>query len=120
MQKTVLILDDDDAVRESLNDFFADQGWKTIQSKSAEECLVQLIYEVPEGAIIDIRLPMMNGDLLIELIHRRFPALAFIVYTGVTDYLIPLEGKTVFYKPCPDLAIMEEALNRQLEAKYVK
>ena len=122
MAKTIVILDDDNSVRESLNSFFKDCGWRTILSRSAEECLTRLEHEKPEGAIIDIRLPKMNGEMFIRSITRTHPAMASIIYTGSRQYSIPPElailpnvCKQVFVKPCLNLLSMEKALNKQIE-----
>ena len=125
MAKTILILDDDDSVRESLSSYFEDSGWRTILSGSAKECFIRLEYEKPDGAIIDIRLPKMNGDTFIEAINRTHPTMACIIYTGVRQYLIPPAlailpnvFKQVFIKPCLDLLSVEKALNQQIKELF--
>ena len=44
---TILILDDEQAVRQSLVDYFEDILWNTVQAESAEEALELLKQEKP-------------------------------------------------------------------------
>ena len=58
---SVLVLDDEGVVRESLADYFEDCGWRVWQAASAEEALELLASESPGGVLVDIRLPGMRG-----------------------------------------------------------
>ncbi len=116
----MLIIDDDDSVRASLGSYFEDSGWYILQSGSAEEGLAQVVQEKPDAAIIDIRLPGMDGETFIRIAHEICPGMAWVIYTGSREYLLPDEFvaepqvcRRVFIKPCTDLATMEMALNRQ-------
>jgi len=120
--KTILILDDDSAVRESLSDFFEDREWHVLPAGSAEEALEVLDHETPDGAVVDIRLPGMDGNsFILEAVKKR-PNLAYVIATGSPEYSLPETvagmcgvSEQVFAKPITDLASLEQVLLRQME-----
>lgn len=119
MPKTVLILDDDYFVRQSLCLFFEDHGWRVIPSASAEESFHLLKDEKPSCAIVDIRLPKMDGEHFIRQILKIYPNLMCIIYTASYDYIIPRElaerphvYNHPFIKPFADLSEIHYAMNQ--------
>ncbi len=95
--KTILILDDEQAVRESFADYFEDQQWRTIQSESAEQALELISHEKPDAAIIDVRLPGMNGNEFIREACKKNSNMVFVLCTGSPKYNLP---KTLLDLPC--------------------
>jgi hypothetical protein len=91
----VLILDDDDAVRESFMDYFEDRGWLVVPAATAEEALNVLARELLDGALVDIRLPGMNGNEFIREVCRRNIGLVCILCTGSPEYRPPADITTL-------------------------
>ena len=125
---SVLVLDDEKVVRESLADYFEDCGWRVRQAASAEEALELLASEVPGGVLVDIRLPGMSGDAFIREAHRLHPALAFVIVTGSPDLCrggagkiraqdLPATSSRIFEKPIADLAELERTLKQHIRAR---
>ena len=126
-EPSVLVLDDEGVVRESLADYFEDCGWRVLQAASAEEALNLLAVDPPEGALVDIRLPGMRGDSFIREAHRLCPGLAFVIVTGSPELCRNGEGKSflldlpatfarLFEKPITDLAELEHTLKHHIQA----
>ncbi len=120
--QAVLILDDDEAVRESFMYHFEDHGWRVLPAATAEEALDVLGRETPAGAVVDIRLPGMDGNDFIREVCRRNISMACVICTGSPQYrppddiaALPQVSEKMFAKPVVDLAELEEALRRQLE-----
>ncbi len=120
--QTVLILDDDEAVRESLMYHFEDCGWRVLLAATAEEAFDVLAHETPAGVVVDIRLPGMDGNDFIREVCRRNINMACVICTGSPQYrppdditTLPQVSKQVFAKPVENLAELEESLHRQLE-----
>ena len=120
--KTVLILDDDDAVRESLMAFFEDRGWRVLPAASGEEALEILAREKIHGSVVDIRLPGIDGNEFIRRASRMCACLAYIIITGSPEYQLPADvmvmsrvSDTVFAKPVIKLARIEEALLEKID-----
>ncbi len=120
--KSVLILDDDETVRQSLAGFFEDRGWRVLSSGTAEEALELLERESAAGAVVDIRLPGMDGNEFMRAACGTHPRLAYVICTGSPEYLPPgdvaalsqVSGK-VFAKPVVDLSALEQELCRQID-----
>ena len=118
----VLILDDDDVIRESFVDYFEDRGWNVVSAGTAEAALKLVAALHPEGAVVDIRLPGMNGNAFMRAASRTHPRMAFVICTGSPQYAPPLDvGSSpqvaghVYAKPVHDLAKLEETLRRQIK-----
>ncbi|MCB8926129.1 MAG: response regulator [Ardenticatenaceae bacterium] len=115
--KTILILDDEPAVRQSIADFFEDYLWWPIQAGSAEEALELLAAEVPLAAVVDVRLPGMDGNTFIREVSRRGIKMAFVICTGSPEYdmpddllVLPFVSDRLFTKPVTDMADMEREI----------
>lgn len=121
--KTVLILDDDDSVRESLIDFFEDQGWIVTSAATAEIALNLINISPPAGVLVDIRLPGMDGNTFMKTISQTHPKLACVIITGSPDYYFPEEiqnlpqiSDQIFSKPILNLFELKEVLEQQILA----
>lgn len=87
-QVVVHVVDDDDAVRDSLAFLLKSGGYLVRTYDSAAAALAEISSHVRGCVITDVRMPGMNGvELLIEL-HSRNDRLPVIVMTGHGD--IPL------------------------------
>lgn len=120
--ETILILDDDTAVRESFVDYFEDCMWRTIQARSAEEAIKLLEKESPVAALVDIRLPGMSGTDFIRTVYKKKPGMAIVICTGSLEYVVPPDllklpsvSSQLFRKPVAGLADMEKELLRVIE-----
>ena len=72
------MVDDDEAVRAALADLLESAGYDSMAFGSAEDFLDALPQRRPDGAVLDMQLPKMDGlGLLQELRARglRFPVL---------------------------------------------
>ncbi len=117
MVNTILILDDEDVVRRSFADYFEDQMWQPIQAGSAEEALVLIEEKQPDAAVVDIRLPGMDGnDFLREAIRKEY-TMACVICTGSPEYAVPPDllqhsciSSRLYKKPVSELAELEREL----------
>jgi DNA-binding NtrC family response regulator len=108
----ILVIDDEPFIRESLVGFLEDCDYEVSSAESAEQAL-NLLRETPyDVAIVDLRLPGMNGDVFIQEINRLVPNIRFLIHTGSVDYRlsknlleIGVLPDHVFYKPQHDLML---------------
>jgi FixJ family two-component response regulator len=85
----VLIVDDDESVRESLPDWFDQLGLKSQAFESAEQVLASEAVASASCLILDIGLPGMSGpDLQRELLGRGY-SIPTIYITARSDRSIP-------------------------------
>ena len=62
-----MIVDDDDEIREALEDVFAEQGYSVIAARDGRQALARLEQgERPDAIFLDLWMPVMNGWQLLE------------------------------------------------------
>ena len=84
---SLLIIDDEERIRQLLLDFFDDYDeFSTRACASAEEALAELERRPADLCIVDLRLPGMNGQQFIETAHARGLCRHFLLHTGSTDF----------------------------------
>ncbi|MDX9834970.1 MAG: response regulator, partial [Desulfobulbus sp.] len=82
MPETILLIDDEAAIRETLTGILGDEGFLAIGAGSAEEGL-QLLDEKDVGLVLlDIWLPGMDGLEALRIIRQRFAHLPVIMISG--------------------------------------
>ena len=83
----ILLVDDDDDVRETSADMLAELGYSVLQASSGVEAL-EVLDTVPnlEVMVTDIRMPGMSGIELSDLAHGRRQDLKIILISG---YFLP-------------------------------
>ncbi|HEX2781793.1 MAG TPA: sigma-54 dependent transcriptional regulator [Gemmatimonadaceae bacterium] len=85
MTISVLIVDDDDTVRETLGDFFTSLDYTTHLASTATEGRRVAAEQSPDVAIVDLRLPDADGLKLVEALRADDSELAILVLTGHAD-----------------------------------
>ncbi len=78
----ILVVDDEQSIRYVLSSLFARMGWRTKAVSSAEEALSTLNGEKPGVALLDIRLPGMNGLELLGELKKVSPDTEVIMITS--------------------------------------
>ena len=82
---TVVVVDDDVSVRESLELLIQNEGWQPALFESAREFLVQLPTVVPSCLILDINLPDLSGLDIQQRISDEKSSIPIIFITGYGD-----------------------------------
>jgi len=78
----VLLVDDDEILRERLAQAIRARGYEVKTAGSAEEALREVAKDSPEMAVLDLKMPGMSGlDLLREL-RQHDPATRVLMLTG--------------------------------------
>jgi two-component system phosphate regulon response regulator OmpR len=92
-QVTILAVDDDPDVRELLEDFLGDQGYRVITVDSAESMRAMLEDTSPELVLMDIGLPGEDGLSLARFVREHYdPGIIMVSGAGETvDRIIGLE-----------------------------
>lgn len=116
--QTILIIDDDDQLRNSFFRLLTEENYQVKAAASGEQGLEMIKKQIPDLVILDIRLPGMNGMETFEAIHDIEPKLPVIIMTayGTTQTAIEATKTGAFdyiLKPfdIPDmLTIIKKAL----------
>jgi DNA-binding NtrC family response regulator len=81
-QKTILIIDDDPAILRVLTRVLERKGYAVTAAKNGKEALEQINHRRFNAALIDVRLPDMEGTALLPCIEETSPKTVKIVFTG--------------------------------------
>jgi DNA-binding NtrC family response regulator len=80
--KRILLVDDDEWIRDSMNMFFGEEGCKLVGLPNAEEAMQALIREPFDIIISDYKLPGMDGLEFFRLASRTRPEVIMILITA--------------------------------------
>jgi DNA-binding response OmpR family regulator len=61
MEYKILVVDDEEPVRDLLKDFLEDQGHTVVIASSGDEALLSAEKENPQLIVLDVRMPGLNG-----------------------------------------------------------
>jgi CheY-like chemotaxis protein len=97
---TILVVDDDADIRESLRDALGDEGYAVRLASNGREALELLTtLKSPRGIILDLTMPVMSGTEFYQAM-RAVPALANIpVLISTSDPSHAPTGVPVMKKP---------------------
>ncbi len=80
--KTVMIVDDEEAVRDAMSRHFKKQGYQVIAADGAESALEVMKGKSITVAFLDLEMPGMNGVELCREVKRRSPITCLVAVTG--------------------------------------
>ncbi len=87
----IIIIEDEQSIRDNLADFLDDEGYHVKAFESGEQAIEHIKQAKPDLAIVDIRLPGMDGNEWMTQAQVLLPNLKMMVYTGSMDYKVPHE-----------------------------
>ncbi|HKJ99863.1 MAG TPA: response regulator [Desulfotignum sp.] len=117
-----LILDDEESIRQSIAAFMEDEGYNVFQAETSEDALEIVKNNHIDKAVVDIRLPGVDGNTFMVEAAKINPDMKFVVHTGSADYIAPEAVKAlgvtsdcVLIKPALDLTALVSILNKDDE-----
>jgi DNA-binding NtrC family response regulator len=81
-QKAILIVDDDEIIRDTLSDFLQSKGYVTETAETAREALEKSKTRTFNLALLDIKLPDTEGTELLKKMHRLAPRMMKVMITA--------------------------------------
>lgn len=81
----ILIVDDEEAIRDVLRRRLHSWGHEVAQARTAEEALTAMEARSATIVFCDLIMPVHDGIWLMERIHERWPETIFIVISAVED-----------------------------------
>jgi response regulator RpfG family c-di-GMP phosphodiesterase len=120
----ILIVDDELSVRKMLAAMLAQGGIQCSHVASPKEALDKLQGEVFDAVISDLRMGPTSGMDLLDEVHRRYPDIAFLMATGVSDVRVGVQAmkkgaEDYFLKPF-DIDVVLTSLDRALKKKQLE
>jgi cyclic di-GMP phosphodiesterase len=82
---TVLVVDDEEGIRQALHRFLTRLGYRVLQAASGAEALDQQAAELPQAMLADIRMPSMTGVELVPKALAHDSDLAIIMLTAIDE-----------------------------------
>jgi DNA-binding response OmpR family regulator len=79
---TVLVVDDEQHVRETLEEVLSREGHKVLTASSGQQALQVMGDTAVDLVMLDLRMEGMDGLTLMEEIKQRWPATVLIILTG--------------------------------------
>ena len=124
-KKSVLIVEDDKAILKSLKDILQSEGYSVDTAETGREAIQKSKEKFFNMALLDIKLPDMEGTKLLTLMHEDLPKMVKIMVTGYPSLenaveALNLGADAYVMKPIkPDklLALIKEKLEKQREAE---
>jgi len=112
----VLIIDDQASLLESMREFFEGRGWEVSTALRGGQALEMAHSLNPSLVVLDLRLPDMDGQRVLEQLRREMPGTQVIVVTAFQDMenticCIKLGAFDFIHKPI-DINELDAALDR--------
>ncbi len=84
---TVLVVDDQVGVRKLLEAALGGEGYTVMTAGNGQEALDRLATssDVPSLALVDLRMPVLDGVRTLAALKERYPSLPVVMMTAVGD-----------------------------------
>ena len=82
LQKTILVVDDEDDVRESVREVLSDEGYRVVDTADGARVLDMIRDEKPELVLLDIWMPQVDGIGLLKEIKSQEPDINVVMVSG--------------------------------------
>jgi signal transduction histidine kinase/ActR/RegA family two-component response regulator len=124
--ETVLLVEDENGVRELVNQILVKHGYKVISAAEGEEALLICANttQPPDLLLTDVVLKSMNGGELAQLLMARYPNLKVLYMSGYSDDAVEHRGvfsdnSAFLQKPFSTRALMQK-IREVLDAPPMK
>ena len=136
MKRTILIVDDEESICQSLSGILLDEGYDVLTANSGEEAVKMLDEALPSLVLLDIWLPGMDGIETLKQIRRNHPQVRVVMMSGhgtietavkatklgAFDFIekpLSLEKVILVVERVMDMVLLEEE-NQILKQKFVQ
>jgi DNA-binding response OmpR family regulator len=117
----ILIVEDDENIRKTMSNILQQRGYETDTAKSGKEAEQKASTNFYNLALLDIKLPDMEGTQLLAKLHEDTPKMVKIMVTGYPSLENAMEALnqgadayvTKPVKPAKLLALIKEKLQKQ-------
>jgi DNA-binding response OmpR family regulator len=87
----ILVVDDDEGIRQLLGSFVRKQGYEPICASTGEEALEKMDTK-PSLVLLDVVMPDLHGLQTLNRIREISPATPVIMVTGMAEHAVGLES----------------------------
>ncbi|RME08130.1 MAG: response regulator [Anaerolineae bacterium] len=122
LQKTILVVEDSDAVRSVILSALEYEGYKTLEASNGVEALEVLKRQRPDLILSDINMPQMDGIQFYQAV-RKIPSLTAIPFVFLTSHSDPADiqrGRELGVEDYLTKPIEPEALVKIINARLYR
>ncbi|MFQ5526788.1 MAG: sigma-54-dependent transcriptional regulator [Thermoanaerobaculia bacterium] len=88
----VLVVDDEESIRESLRMILEYEGYRVEEAKNGEDAIEAVRRQAPEAVLLDIKMPGLDGLSVLNRLQERGYDLPVIIITGHGDVSTAVEA----------------------------
>src|SRR6185295_5091995 len=89
---SVLIVDDEAAIRESLRMILEFEGYRVEEAASGAQTLARVADRMPDAVVLDIKMPEMDGLELLKALRERGYEMPVLMISGHADVATAVEA----------------------------
>ena len=104
--KTILVIDDDETILDIVKETLEQSDFVVITAQNGEDGLKRAASDAPDGIILDIRMPGMDGDKVLEQLQadeatKHIPVMMLTSLSRISDVsgCFDLGAKDYIVKP---------------------
>ncbi len=93
MTNTILVVDDQSSVRQLLQEYLTEQGYRVVTATDGQNALYSARHELPDLILLDIMMPKMDGYQFLRQyrLERQTPVIVFTAREEETDAVLGLD-----------------------------
>jgi cyclic di-GMP phosphodiesterase len=119
---TLLVVDDEEPIRNALRKFLVQQGYEVATAAGGEEALAILHRQRVTGMLLDVNMPGISGVELVPQIMELEPTIALLMLTAVNDAtsaaLCMQRGALDYLIKPIDLGHLSRAIHHALQRRH--
>ncbi|MFW2388887.1 MAG: response regulator [Polyangiales bacterium] len=122
-KKMILVLDDDPSVRHMLEVLLVRDGHSVVAASDVRSALAQCAVQLPDLMVVDLMLPIEDGEMFLREFRRRFrqtevPVILLSASTARSEIARRLNVEATLGKPffAEDIRELVKSLTRDPEA----
>lgn len=93
MTETIMVVDDQSSVRQLLQDYLTEQGFRVVSAADGQTALYMARHEQPDLVLLDVMMPKMDGYQFLRQfrLERRTPVIIVTAREDETDAVLGLD-----------------------------
>lgn len=120
-KETILVVDDEEKIREGLKTIFELEGYSVITSGNGEDAIRKINTEKVDLVILDLKMPNMSGYEFLKIVSKTDPFLPVIILTayGSVEEAVELtkQGAFDYFVKPPDIDKLIVSVGKALDIR---
>ena len=117
----VLAVDDDAGVGATVRDVLSDFGYTVRTASGGNEALTLMSTFEPDVVLLDVMMPGMSGDEILDRLHADYPGLPVVMVTAIEDAerarALLYRGAFDFIRKPFDLTVLERVVEAAMMSR---